>query len=489
MRKTLFSLALVAGAAQAADFGMHVEKELRARSMPLFGVGKPLAESASTPAGFARRSGQGADAQVLLAEGLAVRYLTRQAAHNTDQMVPWPSAAAPTHLVTCVEEFARQVIGTFAGGVDKYNPSVQTIELSSGAVRTVLRGMAGCDGLRRTPWGTLLVTEEITNGQAFEILDPLAFENLTLIRRGSPALFDQTGADVTDTTHTLALRAALPTMAWEGLGILPSGVVYAGDELRPGTTGPDTDGGAIFKFLPAVRHDGGPVVNLDQSPLTAGALYAMQVTCRADRQQHGQGCEVGAADWVAINPANARTAAAGAGATGYYRPEDLELDPDYTGPGARFCVSNTQAADAGSFGEVVCVTDIDPFVVGVPNGEPRPTRVTRFITGNEDLNQPDNLAFQPDTGRLYVIEDNPNGDVWACLPDGADRDAMSDGCVKVLSVVDDSTEPTGLLFAPDGRSAYLSIQHSADPADGSMDRDDYGTDDVLHVTGFKPPAP
>jgi hypothetical protein len=97
----------------------------------------------------------------------------------------------------------------------------------------------------------------------------------------------------------------------------------------------------------------------------------------------------------------------------------------------------------------------------------------------------DNLAFQPVSGTLAVIEDHPNGDVWMCLPDGADRDIKSDGCIRILSVVDSSAEPTGFMFSPDGTSAYVSIQHSTDPTDGSMDSDGYATDDVLVISGFK----
>lgn len=86
----------------------------------------------------------------------------------------------------------------------------------------------------------------------------------------------------------------------------------------------------------------------------------------------------------------------------------------------------------------------------------------RFIEGDQDMNQPDNCVFQPKTGNHYVIEDNPNGDIFTCLPDGADRNIKTDGCIKVLSVKDSSAEPTGVKFTADRRTAYLSIQHSSD---------------------------
>jgi secreted PhoX family phosphatase len=71
------------------------------------------------------------------------------------------------------------------------------------------------------------------------------------------------------------------------------------------------------------------------------------------------------------------------------------------------------------------------------------------------------------------------------LPDGADRDIKTDGCVKILSVKDSSAEPTGFKFSGDGRTAYLSIQHSSD---GLMPKfDDYATDDINKITGFRVP--
>lgn len=197
----------------------------------------------------------------------------------------------PTHLITCVEGGRAEL----APG--KYNPSVQSINLATGHVETLLRGMNSCDGIRTTPWNTILATEERSDGGAYEILDPLNVLNKTVTDRA-------TGA-TTDPTH-IAKRNALPTMAWEGLAILPSGVVIAGDELRPGTPA-DADGGAIFKFVPQTPRTGnGKIEHLVDSPLVAGFVYAMQVSCVNNTQQYGQGCEIGNATWLLVNAATAR---------------------------------------------------------------------------------------------------------------------------------------------------------------------------------------
>ena len=275
----------------------------------------------------------------------------------------------------------------------------------------------------------------------------------------------------------------MPTMAWEGIGLLPSGIVYAGDELRPGTDTPDADGGAIFKFVPATMATG-PITSLEASPFAAGKTYAMQVECVKNAVQFGQGCEVGNALWFEVDPAKARAEADAKGATGYYRPEDLHIDP-MVSEGARFCWTNTGNEGGKNYAEVMCAVDSTPETIAVPDAGMKAeltTVVTRFIEGDKDANSFDNLDFQPGTGNLYVIEDHPNGDIWACLPDGADRNLKSDGCIKMLSVKDTSAEPTGFIFDASGTVAYVSIQHSDDT--GMAKVDDYGTDDLIRITGF-----
>ena len=135
--------------------------------------------------------------------------------------------------------------------------------------------------------------------------------------------------------------------------------------------------------------------------------------------------------------------------------------------------------------EVICAVDCLPFIA-----DPAQETVTlnRFIEGAVDFNSFDNLDFQPKTGNLYVTEDpgtHGNGDIFACLPDGDDRDIKTDGCVKIMSVKDSSAEPTGFKFSADGRTAYLSIQHSNDAQ--MLNVDGYQTDDIIKITGFQIP--
>ena len=464
------------------DFGAIVQRGLEGSSFIWFGIQQPLGASAPSTTGNYRTAQQSAADQVLLAKGLKAEYVTRNVGNAADQFAFWPNDENPTHLIFCIEG-SRQDLGTFLPGgvIKKFNPSVQRIRIQDGTVETILRGMTICDGVRRTSWGTILPTEETDDGAAYEIIDPLNVTNHTIVDRATGQVIDQNGLPSTK----VAIRLATGLYAWEGIGILPNGVMYTGDEERPGTSGPDADGGTILKFVPAnPRTQAGPITDLNQSPFAAGNLYALQVSCQGNTQQYGQGCEVGHGAWVLVNPLAARADADKAGATGYYRPEDLELDPKYqdANGGVRFCWANTQNEGAKSHSEVVCGIDSAPLVASATQ---RTVEVNRFIEGDTDFNQADNIEFQPKTNNVYVIEDNPNGDIFACLPDGADRDIKSDGCIKILSVKDSSAEPTGFKFSADGRTAYVSIQHSND---GNMPLfDDYRTDDIIKISGFKIP--
>jgi secreted PhoX family phosphatase len=369
--------------------------------------------------------------------------------------------------------------------------------------------MSVCDGIRTTPWGTIVATEETDDGRAYEILNPLGTTGHWVESRATGVIRTAIGA-ANPLSANVAQRQALPTMAWEGLEILPSGVVIGGDEERPGTSALDADGGAIFKFLPAnPRTAAGPIFNLADSPLVSGNTYALTISCQGQGgsfPQYGQGCEIGLGAWVRLaSPFDARTQANDRGATGYYRPEDLHLDPLYAGPGVRFCWANTGNSGASNFAEVVCGVDSVPtpsspnewldtrtgFFYLTQGGTARANVTTvvanRFWEGDQRASAFDNLAFQPHTGNLYVIEDDTFGEIWACLTDGTDQNIKTDGCVAILSVIDPGAEPTGFIFDASGETAYVIVQHGQDapslraPVNGVLQ----ATDDLIKITGFK----
>jgi hypothetical protein len=153
---------LLAGGASGAfseqlDFGALVEAKLHELTAALFGVAEGLLDSAPLSERPYRRPAQDGEDQLLLAAGLGAELVTRSAAELTTSLLLHPPGA-PTHLITCASG-RRQVIGTHANG-SRLNPSVQRIDLATGAVVTILRGLDRCGSVIATPWGTVLATEE-----------------------------------------------------------------------------------------------------------------------------------------------------------------------------------------------------------------------------------------------------------------------------------------------------------------------------------------
>ena len=470
----LLALALTAEPLVAADFGAERDRLLAQRSLELFGIAAPLENGASASAeeGY-RTKDQAASDQVLLAPGLTAEYLTRSAANLYDQMAFWPTAN-PTHLIACIEGNREEI----APG--KWNPSIQSVSLADGTVTTLVRGMSGCDGIRTTHWGTIVATEERADGGVYELVDPLSLKDAVVLDRGT--------GETSDAAH-IAKRTKLPAMAWEGLHATAEGVIYGADELRPGTDKDGVDGGGLYKFIPRTVHSGGVIADLSQSPLVDGTTYALQIQCQASQIQFGEGCEVGKGAWIKVDPTKVRRETNKKGTTGFYRPEDLQADPSYRGPGVRICNANTGNESAGNFAEIMCTTDLAPGEAPQAGGDGKlvfSVSSNRFVEGDTEFNSFDNVAFQGTSGILYVLEDHPNGEIYACLPDGADRDIKSDGCIRILAVKDTSAEPTGFIFADDGMTAYLSVQHSED---SKMEKaDGYDTDDLIKISGFKAPV-
>lgn len=473
----------------------------RAESDPaLFGVEAPLARPAQA-SDYKPRNEADAGQRILLAAGLKADFVTRHIASPADMMVLYPDDAAPTHLIVCIEQPRN---GVTPEGNSGLNAGIQRVELASGKIETILHGTDHCDGIRVTPWGTVLATEESPDGRAYEVMAPLITAGHWIADRDSGDI--RSAVDSEEPSVRIVQHRSLPVMAWEGLAILPSGVLYAGDELRPGEEGRDRDGGTIYKFLPArPRQTGKPIERLNQSPLMEGSSYALTVSCWESASksfpQYGQGCEVGDAAWVQIDPARARADASARHATGYHRPEDLHLDPDYAGQGVRFCWANTGREEAGHYGEVICAVDHTPLPAKptikldtqtglgyLADGEAYTVaRVTRFVEGDPRFNSFDNLAFQPHTGNLYILEDHGYGEIIACLPDSDDRDLKSDGCIGIASVADPKAEPTGFLFDASGETAYLVLQHgeqASELLDFETNPTDGTTDDLIRIRGF-----
>ena len=441
-----------AGAWGGFDFGSWRDGQLRAFARHLFGVDKPLKESSHESVEAATAE---ADPRTLatVARGLHVHVATSapNAGANLDMIELWPNSQHPTHLIVCNETD------------DPTQPGVQRIRLLDGEVETILSGTVACDPVRRTPWGTILVGEENgSSGQLIEIIRPLqttdvAFDRVTGTASGGTGAANVVG------------RRALGRLSFEGLALYPNGVLYYGDEQRPGT---GTPGGAYFKFVPATPWPGGDVTSLGQSPLVAGAIYGLRLGKRSGSTDYGQGSNTGLGAWVPIPPAadpaigqNLRAQAASLKLTGYYRPEDLDVDAQALADGkVRFCGNNTGNEDEDhNWGEALCITDGTLAEATANTSVPE---VQYLVIGTSELAMPDNMAYQPIRGNWILHEDGAgpavgrNNDLWSCLEDGQDDDTLSDGCVRVATLNDLTAEWTGGIFDASGRNFYVSVQHN-----------------------------
>jgi len=216
------------------DIGLLHQNLNESHSNAAFGIGKSLDES-STASLTAAEINANPAAVVTLAKDLEARVVSAGvAAPNVDMMVPWPDNTNPTHLIVCNEQ------GTSA-------PGLQSIDLDTGAAQTILTGNTNCDGIRMTPWHTILFSEEVSNGRAYELIDPLGVTGVHLDR--STGVFSGGTGDCPGGTGEchFAVRPALGRLAFEGFALYPNGVIYYGDENRPAN---GTQGGAYFKFIP-----------------------------------------------------------------------------------------------------------------------------------------------------------------------------------------------------------------------------------------------
>jgi hypothetical protein len=437
------------------DAGLDRQHQQEAHSLQYFGVVSGLPQSSDQDVDPVVAAAD-PTRLVTLAKGLRASVVTAgKAAPNLDMAVLWP-ADNPRWLVSCNEQ------GTS-------DPGVQRIDLRTGEVTTVITGTASCDPLHVTPWGTVVFGEEAgASGAAYEMVDPTRVTGVRL-DRATGTFSGGVGAD------QVVRRDALGFLSYEGLGILPSGVAYYGDELGPSSGGV---GGAYYKFVPDRPWDGRTqVTSLADSPLASGTVYGLRV---GQGSNSGQGMSYGDGSWVRLEGGRSlRDQAAAARLTGYYRPEDLSLDERQLAAGqVRFCGNNTGREQAHYYGETICVTDGSTAEALAGTAVPQ---VRLLVPGSPELNMPDNIDYQPGRGNWIVHEDGetdferPHGDdLWSCLDDGDDADQLGDGCIRIASVNDLSAEFTGGFFDRTGQHFYVSVQHSTT-----------GRGVVLDITGWR----
>lgn len=220
---------------------------------------------------------------------------------------------------------------------------------------------------------------------------------------------------------------AVGARSHEGLRFDAQGNLYGISESTPGANG----AGAIYKFVPDRRGD-----------YTSGQLYALKVLDTSTRQ--------GEAVWVPLDrdavQVNSDAEAIAQGATGWGRPEDIEISTN---------VGNTRGGNvmyvASTSERLVLRIELDRDRAFVSNYVQEGVNVT-------GLNNPDNLALD-NQGTLYVLEDNGPGDIWVARA-GQPKARVAATVDLFASLADCAAEPTGMYFDRNSQRAWVHVQHA-----------------------------
>jgi len=319
---------------------------------------------------------------------------------------------------------------------------ISVTDLSTGQTRVLVQraDWNRMDGIVWTPWHTLLTAEEMRPERLPSTPDPLVPQaQAGLLYEVDPV----TGATVP--------RPALGAKAHEGIRIDPAGNVYGISETAPttrvGTPPRPAPGGYIFRFVPDQRGD-----------LSSGQLYALKIVAPT-------GDRTGDAIWIPLDRTavqiDADAEATRAGATGYGRPEDVEL------------ATSTGNARGGSHILFVAVTD-EHRILRIDLREPQggaehntafvSDYVRRGVNAPADFNNPDNLALDKN-GNLYITEDTttpPGMDIWVAVADrGSAGSALE--TVRFASLTDCAAEPSGIYFDRSGKTLFVNVLHRGGP--------------------------
>ncbi|HYD51867.1 MAG TPA: alkaline phosphatase PhoX, partial [Gemmatimonadaceae bacterium] len=220
---------------------------------------------------------------------------------------------------------------------------------------------------------------------------------------------------------------AIGARSHEGLRFDANGALYGISESTPGNAG---QSGALFKFVPDRKGD-----------LSSGQLYALRV--------HDAATKTGAATWVPLDRdavrVNSDAEALRVGATGWARPEDVEI-----------ATSTGNARGGPSVMYVATTTDDLVLRVELHGDSAHVSDFVREGVNVSGLNNPDNLALDAQ-GNLYIAEDNGPGDIWLVR---ATRAPVASEVVRFASLTDCAAEPTGIYFDRGGRTLYVNVQHA-----------------------------
>ena len=313
------------------------------------------------------------------------------------------------------------------------NGSLSVVDLATGVTRTIAQraDWESLDPTAWTPWGTLLFAEE-SNAARFRDPDyPNAVGGLVYevyFAKDDPTVVAKVVA-----------RPAIGAKAHEGMRFDSKGNLYSISERTPGY---------LFKFVPDRKGD-----------LSEGQTYVLRIVA-------ADGDRTGDAEWVALDrgavQVDASAAADAVHATGYGRPEDLEMALGHTGSvkDDRFYVAITSE-------HRVLAVDLGAD----HNGAPSAARVSQYVRAGvnapSDFEMPDNLVLDR-AGNLYIAED-PGGsfasgkrkgdDIWVAAPAVGGGDGASSNVARFATLTDCEAEPTGIYFDRTRDRLFVNVQH------------------------------
>ena len=322
------------------------------------------------------------------------------------------------------------------------------------------QGFVSGDASRWTPWGGYLTAEESwgrgsTKGRLFEVTNPI-----TAGPNGGNFVW----------------RSIVPRVSHEGLAFDKNNTLYFVDELN---------GGSIYKYVST-----NPDATTGDEYFAAGQTFVLRVGAGGQFEGSNGPAITGQATWVAItNPTGGPIVGVSTTlpdgtidgrvsaddndvlATGYNRPEDIELQT--LADGTQLLYFNTTDSDVNnSGGDGTSRTyniNLSTNVVRLFASPQTIDLATNLPVGGGFRNA-DNLAIDAE-GNIYIVEDRGGGsddDLWFAVDLNKDGDLLDagEGLARWASNGTAGSEFTGLYF--DIRTpnrAFVNIQHPSSEVD------------------------
>ena len=337
-----------------------------------------------------------------------------------------------------------------AGGVLRIdtqdtNYNTRTTVIVTPGTQGFIRG----DASRFAPWGGYLTGEEnlsngtVTSGNGqgrmFEVTNPLA---------------------ATAGTGTFVQRnSVIPLVAHEGMAFDSAKNFYFVDEYQSGS---------VYKFTSANAN-----ATNGQDFFAAGTVSALQVGGGVTVAPSGYlvGDEAttnvlgGATNWVNVSGANGRGAADTAGATGFNRPEDLELLTLANGNETLIFAATAGDNDSNTNNgnSHVYLQNLTTNTLSLFADANTIDLATGFAVGAA-FKSADNIAIDAN-GNVYIIEDrngSTDDDIWFAKDINHDGDLADagEGLARWASNGVNGSEFSGLYFSKtDPNLAFVNIQH------------------------------